>query len=83
MSSANKTTYRYRSAKTGYFVSEKYAKRHPKTTVREKVAKPGKPGKQKFPKPCGHDFAKYDKKKCGICGKRRPARMVFASKPGT
>ena len=30
------TTYRYRSAITGRFVSQKWAKRHPKTTVREK-----------------------------------------------
>lgn len=32
-----KLRYRYRSAKTGYFVSAAYAKRHPKTTVRERV----------------------------------------------
>lgn len=30
--------YKYRSAKTGEFVKEKYAKNHPSTTVRE-VAK--------------------------------------------
>ena len=34
---AQKIKYRYRSAKTGLFVSEQYAKKHPKTTVRERV----------------------------------------------
>lgn len=29
--------YTYRSAITGRFVSEKYAKKHQKTTVREKI----------------------------------------------
>lgn len=29
--------YRYRSAITGGFVTEAYAKRHPKTTVRERI----------------------------------------------
>jgi len=28
---------RYRSAVTGHFVTEKYAKKHPKTTVKETV----------------------------------------------
>lgn len=32
-----KYRYIYRSAKTGRFVSEAYAKRHPKTTVRERI----------------------------------------------
>lgn len=32
-----KRKYRYRSAITGRFVSEKYAKRNPKTTVKEKA----------------------------------------------
>lgn len=31
--------------------------------------------RQKVKKPCGHDFAGNNKKKCGICGKRRPARV--------
>lgn len=31
-----KASKRCRSAKTGQFVSERFAKRHPKTTVREK-----------------------------------------------
>jgi len=31
--------YKYRSAITGRFVSEKYAKKHPKTTIREKYKK--------------------------------------------
>lgn len=29
--------YRYRSAITGHFVTAKYAKRHPRTTVRERA----------------------------------------------
>jgi hypothetical protein len=29
--------YRYRSAKTGKFVTAAYAKRYPKTTVRERA----------------------------------------------
>jgi hypothetical protein len=29
------TVYRYRSAVTGRFVGERYAKRHPRTTVKE------------------------------------------------
>jgi len=37
-----KTRYIHRSAKTGRFVSVAYAKKHPKTTVRERV------------KPCEH-----------------------------
>jgi hypothetical protein len=32
-----KHRFRHRSAKTGRFVSAKFAARHPKTTVREKV----------------------------------------------
>jgi hypothetical protein len=32
-----KRKYRYRSAITGRFVSEKYAQKHPTTTVREKA----------------------------------------------
>jgi len=32
-----KYKYRYCSAKTGYFVSKKYADKHPKTTVKEKL----------------------------------------------
>ena len=32
-----KIRYRYRSAKTGWFVTAKYAKRYPRTTVRERV----------------------------------------------
>lgn len=38
----NKKSTAYRSAKTGRFVTEKYAKKHPKTTVRERIAKPVK-----------------------------------------
>lgn len=37
----HKPRYRYRSAVTGRFVSEEYAKRYPKKTVRERV-KPAK-----------------------------------------
>lgn len=55
---SNKKSTAYRSAKTGRFVTEKYANKHPKTTVRERIAKPVK-----------------NKKKSGICGKRRPARV--------
>lgn len=33
--------YRYRSAVTGRYVSAAYAKRHPKTTVREVVPSKG------------------------------------------
>lgn len=32
-----KSKYRYRSAKTGLFVSKRFATRHPNTTVRERV----------------------------------------------
>lgn len=32
-----KARYRWRSAVTGRWVSEAFAKRHPKTTVRERV----------------------------------------------
>ena len=32
-------SYRYRSAKTGRFVSKKVAKRRPATTIRERVKK--------------------------------------------
>lgn len=32
-----KPKYRYRSAKTGHFVSQRFALKHPKTTVRERV----------------------------------------------
>lgn len=32
-----KPRYIYRSAKTGRFVTAAYAKRHPKTTVRERI----------------------------------------------
>lgn len=35
----------YRSAKTGQFVTESYAKRHPATTVREINPPPSKPKK--------------------------------------
>lgn len=38
----NKKSTAFRSAKTGRFVTEKYAKKHPKTTVRERIAKPVK-----------------------------------------
>lgn len=31
--------YRYRSAITGLYVTESYAKKHPKTTIREKYFK--------------------------------------------
>ncbi len=31
--------FRYRSAITGLFVTESYAKKHPKTTIREKYFK--------------------------------------------
>ena len=33
---AKKVKYKYRSAITGRFVSEKYANKHPKTTIRIK-----------------------------------------------
>ncbi len=33
--------YVYKSAKTGEFVTEAYAKAHPATTVREKIWVPG------------------------------------------
>lgn len=32
-----KTSYRYRSSKTGHYVSAAYARRHPSTTQRERV----------------------------------------------
>lgn len=32
-----KKRYRYRSAISGHFVTAKYARAHPKTTVRERV----------------------------------------------
>jgi len=32
-----KRTYRYRSARTGRYVTKQYAEKHPKTTVRESV----------------------------------------------
>lgn len=32
-----RATYRYRSAKTGRYVSAAYAARHPTTTVKERV----------------------------------------------
>ena len=35
----------YRSAKTGRFVTEDYAKRHPATTVKERNPPPRKSGK--------------------------------------
>lgn len=35
-----KKRYRYRDAKTGRFVTEDYAKRHPGTTVREETEPP-------------------------------------------
>ncbi|STX31589.1 hypothetical protein [Legionella birminghamensis] len=40
---------RYRDAQTGQYVSEAYAKKHPKTTVGESVksGKPGKPSRKK------------------------------------
>lgn len=53
-----KKTYRYRSAKTGRFVSKKVAKRRPATTVRETVH-------------CSHS-GQQGKRKCGGCGKRLP-----------
>ena len=34
---SKRATYRYRSAITGRYVSAAYAKRHPTTTVRERV----------------------------------------------
>lgn len=37
MSRFAKPIYVYRSAKNGRFVSAAYAKRHPKTTVRERI----------------------------------------------
>jgi hypothetical protein len=33
----SKPFYQYRSAKTGKIVSEKFAKKHPKTTYKKKV----------------------------------------------
>ncbi len=35
----NNFYFRYRSAITGLYVTENYAKRHPKTTVKEKYSK--------------------------------------------
>lgn len=35
--SSQKIVFKYRSAKTGRFVTEKFAKKHPKTTVKEKI----------------------------------------------
>ena len=35
----SKFYYRYRSAITGLYVTERYAKKHPKTTIREKYYK--------------------------------------------
>ena len=32
----------YRSSKTGRFVKESYAKRHPSTTQKESIPKPGR-----------------------------------------
>jgi hypothetical protein len=37
MSKAKKPHYIYRDAKTGRIVTEAYAKKHPDTTVRERV----------------------------------------------
>lgn len=34
--------YRFRSSVTGRIVNEKYAKKHPKTTEKEKIRKAGK-----------------------------------------
>jgi len=34
----SKTSARYRSTKTGRFVTKKYAKKHPKRTVKERSA---------------------------------------------
>lgn len=40
-------THRYRDADSGRFVTEDYAKRHPKTTVRETIRIPRKPSKKR------------------------------------
>jgi hypothetical protein len=37
MAKKKKVSYRHRSARTGKFVTEKWAKRYPAITVREKV----------------------------------------------
>lgn len=36
----------YRSAKTGEFVTEQYAKKHPDTTVKERNPRPASPPKK-------------------------------------
>lgn len=52
-------THRYRSAKTGAFVSKKYAFRHPKTTVSERVKKRSR-AKRRVPpaRANGHRFGR-------------------------
>lgn len=41
-SSTPKTHTAYRDAKTGQFTTEKYADKHPDTTVKERVPNPGR-----------------------------------------
>lgn len=36
-----RTTVKHRDAESGQFVTEKFANKHPKTTIAEHVAKPG------------------------------------------
>ena len=38
---ARKTRVAYRSTKTGRYVTRKFAKKHPKTTVKEKLDRSG------------------------------------------
>ena len=40
MAKKSKTTTLHRSAVTGKFVTEEYARKHPRTTVKEKVKVP-------------------------------------------
>jgi hypothetical protein len=37
-----KMSKRYRDAETGEFITEDYAKKHPKTTISETIKKPAK-----------------------------------------
>ena len=41
ISSVIRYRIRYRSANTGRFVSQKYATKHPRTTIKEVTRKPG------------------------------------------
>ena len=43
---AKKTNKRHRSAITGRFITEKFAKKHPKTTVEETIKKAKKKSKK-------------------------------------